>query len=478
MRVEQRAATLATCGKKNRPPSALRTVPYLVGTSPNKESVQNGTPLRNVLVASFDLQYLSMKRTQSVLGPSWCAQHVGVLVLIMRLFRRSFASIGDFERRAATYWTSDRVQWLTNGKDVALAPDKPGVAPLLRVLGLLSPDGTMSDASMRKYAQLNAMHDAMERALAVPLQQGGSEPLRVVDMCTGSASHLALLLAFASRWRWERAVHVLAVDGSASRLKAAQHRAALLGIGPDVLQFKASTIRELPSWIELYSDAFPAAAAPLRSGGAEQSAPHGVFALHACDTATDEAAAYAVHARAHALVVAPCCQAELARSWRALAAPEQSTMRGGGGVRATRAAEEAKVLRAASPACSTGAGETRDHDDDDGGGGGGGGLHPFGPIHRSPSLRREMASTVTDAMRVLLLRASGYIVSVNEFVGTEHSPKNKLITATRQRPAGRGHAHRLPQSAARARAQAEREYRALADATGGAGVSLARMLGV
>ena len=142
----------------------------------------------------------------------------------------------------------------------------------------------------------------------------------------------------------------------------------------NVLQFKASTNRELPSWIELYSDAFPAAAAPLRSGGAEQSAPHGVFALHACDTATDEAAAYAVHARAHALVVAPCCQAELARSWRALAAPEQSTMRGGGGVRATRAAEEAKVLRAASPACSTGAGETRDHDDDDGGGGGGGGL--------------------------------------------------------------------------------------------------------
>ena len=192
-----------------------------------------------------------------MLGPSWCAQHVGVLVLIMRLFRRSFASIGDFERRAATYWTSDRVQWLTNGKDVALAPDKPGVAPLLRVLGLLSPDGTMSDASMRKHAQLNAMHDAMERALAVPLQQGGSEPLRVVDMCTGSASHLALLLALASRWRWERAVHVLAVDGSASRLKAAQHRAALLGIGPDVLQFKASTIRELPSWIELYSDAFP-----------------------------------------------------------------------------------------------------------------------------------------------------------------------------------------------------------------------------
>ena len=64
MRVEQRAATLATCGKKNRPPSALRTVPHLVGTSPNKEVFRTDS-LRNVLVASFDRSILSVARLLS-----------------------------------------------------------------------------------------------------------------------------------------------------------------------------------------------------------------------------------------------------------------------------------------------------------------------------------------------------------------------------------------------------------------------------
>jgi len=370
--------------------------------------------------------------------------------VLHRISRRGFASIGEFERRSAAYWTSDRVGWLTNGQDLALSPDKPGVATLLRVLGLLNPDGSMSDGSLRKYKQLAAMHDVMETALK-PALQAGSGPLRVMDLCTGASSHLALLLAFAGRWRWERPVHVIAVDASPVRLASAEQRAALLGFGPDVLHFRAASVRDLPDWPELYASAFPSAASP-------SSAPHGIFALHACDTATDEAAAYAVRARTDSLQIAPCCQAELAFSWRALVAPEEITMRGGGGMAARRAAAIAAELRSSRAASAS---------------------HAFGPIHRSPTLRREMASSVTDTMRVLLLRASGYAVRVREFVGTEHTPKNTLISAARQRAVQRGvAAGQMHASAQNARAQARDEYYALVEATGGVGVSLAGMLGM
>ena len=85
---------------------------------------------------------------------------------------------------------------------------------------------------------------------------------------------------------------------------------------------------------------------------------HGVVSLHACDTATCDALALAIRLRAELIAVAPCCQAELARGWQALAE------RGAAGA--------------------------------------------FAPVWGAPHLRRETAADVTDAMRVELLRAAGY----------------------------------------------------------------------
>ena len=70
-----------------------------------------------------------------------------------------------FEHRAAAHWTSDRVQWLTNGRDDPLSPDQPGVPALLRVLGVLGEDGALAAGKLSKYRQLNAMHHAIEEAL-------------------------------------------------------------------------------------------------------------------------------------------------------------------------------------------------------------------------------------------------------------------------------------------------------------------------
>ena len=91
----------------------------------------------------------------------------------------------------------------------------------------------------------------------------------------------------------------------------------------------------------------------------------------------------------------------------------------------------------------------------------------FAPIHTCGSLRRDMAATTTDAMRMALLRASGYSVSAADFVPPEHTPKNRLIVAKRLPPGQDTHEKRDT---------ALREYERLAAATGGAGIKLAQLL--
>jgi hypothetical protein len=104
---------------------------------------------------------------------------------------------------------------------------------------------------------------------------------------------------------------------------------------------------------------------------------HGVFALHACDTATCDAIVLGVQARADLIAVAPCCHAELARAWAALADQPGA----------------------------------------------------FAPVWRAPHLRRETAVHVTDTLRTLLLRSAGYEVTPMEFIASEHTKKNTLLRA-------------------------------------------------
>ncbi|MCL2524545.1 MAG: SAM-dependent methyltransferase [Betaproteobacteria bacterium] len=127
-----------------------------------------------------------------------------------------------------------------------------------------------------------------------------------------------------------------------------------------------------------------------------------VTALHACDTATDDAIRFALDRQARHIVLAPCCQAEVAA--------------------AMRAKKNAAL------------GET-----------------PLSELWRHPLHTRELGSHLTNALRCLLLEAHGYDVTVTELVGWEHSLKNELIIASR-----RG----TPRKNARERAQAIlREFR-------------------
>jgi hypothetical protein len=117
-----------------------------------------------------------------------------------------------------------------------------------------------------------------------------------------------------------------------------------------------------------------------------------VTALHACDTATDDAIRFALEKHAKYIVVVPCCQAEVA-----------------GVLRRNKGKSLANALT---------------------------------EIWRHPLHTREFGSQITNVLRCLQLEAHGYQVNVTELVGWEHSMKNELIVATykdlpRRRPAER-----------------------------------------
>jgi hypothetical protein len=105
-----------------------------------------------------------------------------------------------------------------------------------------------------------------------------------------------------------------------------------------------------------------------------------VTALHACDTATDDAISFALHKKAKFVVLVPCCQAEVA-----------SVLRKNKGKNLAKS-----VLT---------------------------------EIFRHPLHTREFGAQITNVLRCLELEAHGYQVTVTELIGWEHSMKNELIIA-------------------------------------------------
>ncbi len=290
----------------------------------------------------------------------------------------------ELEARARTHWTQARTDALLRGKQVLI---KPGdAAPLLRALGLLDADASLPPAQVRKYFQVNHMVGVLGPAFA---ELRARHPrVRLLDAGCGR-SYLTLLLAWCGEHVWRHPVEVLGVDRNADVIDECRRRTELAQLD-HVARFEVGALDD---------------AAHHATG------VHGVIALHACDTATCDAIAIGVARGAELVAVAPCCQAELARGWRALA---------------------------------------------DAGADG-----ELGPIWRTPHLRRETAAHLTDAMRMLLLRAAGYEVTAIEFIGAEHTRKNTLIRAMR----------RAEQDDA-----ARREYQTLVRATGGVGLRLEERL--
>ncbi|TYC06952.1 SAM-dependent methyltransferase [Micromonospora sp. WP24] len=195
--------------------------------------------------------------------------------------------------------------------------------------------------------------DAFLRALAATLPDELTGPLRVVDLGCGNA-----YLTFAA-YRYLSArgldVELVGVDVREDQRLRNTELAERMGWG-DRVRFVAGTIAE----------------------AVVDPAPDLVLALHACDTATDEALARAVRWDARWVLAAPCCHHDVAAQLRARPAPT-----------------------------------------------------PYDLLTRQGILRERFADVLTDALRAGLLRLHGYRTEVVEFVDSRHTPRNLLIRARR-----------------------------------------------
>lgn len=274
----------------------------------------------------------------------------------------------ELTARARAYWTEARTAELARGKALLLPPAE--AAPLLRALGLLDHDATLPAARVPKYFQVNHMVALLGPGLRELRTRHAA--IRLLDAGCGR-SYLTLLIAWCAKHVWGHRLEVLGIDRNPAVIDESRRRCALAQLD-DVVRFEAGALEVLDVRVA-WQRAFGGAAL-------EDGAIHGVIALHACDTATCDALALGIALGAELLAVAPCCQAELARSWAAL--------------------------------------------DERGEAGG------FAPIWGAPHLRRETAAHITDAMRTLLVRAAGYEVLAMEFVPAEHTRKNTLIRAIKR----------------------------------------------
>ena len=239
-------------------------------------------------------------------------------------------------------------------------PDlRPGQSvELLQALHILTRDGQLNQDSRRKLKQVYHLHQFIEPLMAEVLAERGD--LSLADHGAGK-SYLGFIL-YDLFLKQQAAGTVYGIE---TRRELVEHSRALaerLGFARmhflDVSVADSTHAAELPARIDV------------------------VTALHACNTATDDAIQFALAKDARFVVLVPCCQAEVAA-----------------------------VLRQNKNASF--------------------GLTPLSEIWRHPLHSREFGSQLTNALRCLQLEAHGYQVTVTELVGWEHSLKNELIIARR-----------------------------------------------
>jgi SAM-dependent methyltransferase len=233
--------------------------------------------------------------------------------------------------------------------------------PVFIALGLSDSAGRMKPSRQAKYRQveefLRDLAPVVDDAVAsgrVPTPTD-ERPLRVVDLGCGNA-----YLTFAAH-RYLSHVRGLPVRtiGVDVKAQSREHNAAVAeGLGlADELRFVQGDI----------------ATAEL------DERPDVVLALHACDTATDEALARAVRWGSPVVLAAPCCHHDVQRQI----------------------------------------------------GAGPGAPEPYTAFARHGILRERFADVLTDALRAQLLRMLGYKVDVVEFVDSRHTPRNAMVRAVR-----------------------------------------------
>ena len=228
--------------------------------------------------------------------------------------------------------------------------------PFLREVGIADAKGVIKPSRQDKYKQVEEFLRLLSPALNSAIEAGQihkptvQNPLRITDLGCGHA-----YLTFAAHQFLIKSGIPVIVTGIDIRPDSRDRNNAIavkLGI-TETISFKAEEISKTTS----------------------ESADIAI-ALHACDTATDDAIAWAVNGQAKLLLIAPCCHHDIQKQIEV--APE-----------------------------------------------------PWGAITKFGLMKERLGDLLTDSLRAQLLRLVGYRVEVIEFVGGEHTPRNLMIRAVK-----------------------------------------------
>lgn len=232
-------------------------------------------------------------------------------------------------------------------KALLLPADRPD--RLLIGLGIMNLQGTVNPSMADKFAQINEFLKLLEHTGT--LDELRSRPVRILDAGCGSSYLSFAVYHYLNQVRGIPAV-LTGVDHNPKLIEKSRRLAAELGY--DDIHFETAPI---------------AAYAP-------EHAPDILLALHACDTATDDAIALGIRQRAGLIMAVPCCHHHLHAQ---LGSPE-----------------------------------------------------PFGPVLQHGILRKRFADILTDTLRAQIMRLCGYRTDAVEFVSSEHTDRNLLLRAVRR----------------------------------------------
>lgn len=231
---------------------------------------------------------------------------------------------------------------------------------LLKELHILTRDGKLNQDSRRKLKQVYHLVQFIEPLLRQVLAD--QPEIRLVDHGAGK-SYLGFILYDLFFREHAPGSHIYGIETRDELVTKSEELAARLGFaGMSFLNLSVAesiTSDRLPPQVDV------------------------VTALHACNTATDDAIHFALKKKARFIVLVPCCQAEVASVLK-----------------------KNKARSLARDALTE--------------------------IWRHPVHTREFGSQLTNVLRCLQLEAHGYQVTVTELVGWEHSMKNELIVASYQ----------------------------------------------
>jgi SAM-dependent methyltransferase len=228
--------------------------------------------------------------------------------------------------------------------------------PFLIEVGISDTSGKVKASKMDKYMQVEEFLRLLTPTLTSAIEAGHldspvpAKPLKIVDLGCGHA-----YLTFATHQYFQSigmSIKVIGIDVRTSSRDRNNEIAKKLGIS-ETIEFLAEEISQT-----------------------SLSQADVAIALHACDTATDDAIAWALRSDAQLLMIAPCCHHDI-----------QSQL-------------------SDSP-------------------------EPWSLITRYGIMRERLADLLTDAFRMQLLKLRGFRVEAIEFVGGEHTPRNLMIRAVK-----------------------------------------------